>query len=45
MSTLWRKAVRFKIISRQLAAVIVGLLLAAPAYAQGTLRTELPIDL
>ena len=35
MSTVWRKAVRFKIISRQIAAVIVGLLLAAPAYAQG----------
>src|SRR4029077_10112827 len=35
MSTLWRKAVRFKNISRQIAAVTVGLLLAAPAYAQG----------
>ena len=35
MSTLWRKAVRFKIISRQIAAVTVGLLLAAPAFAQG----------
>jgi type IV secretory pathway VirB2 component (pilin) len=35
MSTLWRKAVRLNIISRQIAAVAVGLLLAAPAYAQG----------
>jgi type IV secretory pathway VirB2 component (pilin) len=35
MSTLWRKAVRLKTISRQIAAVGVGLLLAAPAYAQG----------
>ena len=35
MSTLWRKAVRFKIIFRQIAAVTVGLLLAATAYAQG----------
>src|SRR6476469_1331458 len=35
MITLWRKAVRLNIISRQIAAVAVGLLLAAPAYAQG----------
>jgi len=35
MSTIWRKTVRFNIISRQIAAVAVGLLLAAPAYAQG----------
>ena len=35
MRTLWRKAVRLNIISRQIAAVAVGLLLAAPAYAQG----------
>src|SRR6204780_124656 len=35
MSTLWRKAVRFKIVSRQIGGVTVGLLLAAPAYAQG----------
>ena len=35
MSTLWRKAVRFNIISRQIAAVALGLVLAAPAYAQG----------
>ena len=35
MSTLWQKAVRFNIISRQIAAVAVGLILAAPAYAQG----------
>lgn len=35
MITLWRKAVRFKTISRQITAVAVGLLLAAPAYAQG----------
>ena len=35
MNTLWRKGVRFKIISRQIATVAVGLLLAAPAYAQG----------
>jgi type IV secretion system protein TrbC len=35
MSTLRRKAVRLNIISRQIAAVAVGLLLAAPAYAQG----------
>ena len=35
MSKLWRNAIRFKIISRQIAAVAVGLFLAAPAYAQG----------
>ena len=35
MNTLWRKAVRFKISSRQIAAIAVGLLLAAPVYAQG----------
>lgn len=35
MITLWRKAVRLNMISRQIAAVAVGLLLAAPAYAQG----------
>lgn len=35
MITLWRKAVRVNIIYRQIAAVAVGLLLAAPAYAQG----------
>ena len=35
MITLWRKAVRLNMISRQIAAVGVGLLLAAPAYAQG----------
>jgi 1,4-dihydroxy-2-naphthoate octaprenyltransferase len=34
MSTLWRKAVRLKTISTQIAAVTVGLLLAVPAYAQ-----------
>jgi type IV secretion system protein TrbC len=35
MNTLWLKAARFKNISRQIAVVAVGLLLAAPAYAQG----------
>ena len=35
MITLWRKAVQLNIIFRQIAAVAVGLLLAAPAYAQG----------
>ena len=35
MNTLWRKAARFKIISRQIAVVAVALFLAAPAYAQG----------
>ena len=35
MITLGRKAIRFRIISRQIAAVAVGLFLAAPAYAQG----------
>jgi len=35
MSTLWRKALRFKIITRQIAGVAVGLLLTAPVYAQG----------
>jgi len=35
MNTLWRKAARFKIISRQIVVVTVGLILAAPAYAQG----------
>jgi type IV secretory pathway VirB2 component (pilin) len=34
MRTLWRKAIQFKIISRQIAAVALGLLLAAPAFAQ-----------
>ena len=35
MITLWRKVVRLNIISRQIAAVAVGLVIAAPAYAQG----------
>ena len=35
MNTPWRKAARFKTISRQIAVVAVGLILAAPAYAQG----------
>ena len=35
MRTLWPKAVRFNIIFRQIAAIGVGLVLAAPAYAQG----------
>ena len=35
MNTLWRKAVRFKIIFRQIAVVAMGLILAAPAFAQG----------
>jgi len=33
MRTLWRKAIQFRIISRQVAAVALGLLLA-PAFAQ-----------
>jgi type IV secretory pathway VirB2 component (pilin) len=35
MTTLCRKAIRFRIISRQIAVFAVGLLLAAPAFAQG----------
>src|SRR5579863_175877 len=34
MSILRRKAIQFKFISRQIAAVGLGLLLAAPAFAQ-----------
>src|SRR5271154_6067127 len=34
MSILWRKAIQFRTISRQIAAVALGLLLAAPAFAQ-----------
>ena len=44
MSTLWRKAVRLKIISRQIAAVAVGLVLAAPAYAQGNSPWESAVN-
>jgi type IV secretory pathway VirB2 component (pilin) len=34
MSILWRKAIQFRTISRQIAVVALGLLLAAPAFAQ-----------
>src|SRR6202049_2767321 len=34
MSILWRKAIQFRTISRQIAAVALGLLLVAPAFAQ-----------
>ena len=34
MSILWRKAIKFRTIYRQIAAVALGLLLAAPAFAQ-----------
>src|ERR1700677_2699838 len=34
MNILWRKAIQFRTISRQIAAVALGLLLAAPAFAQ-----------
>ena len=34
MRSLWRLAIRFKKVSRQVLAVAVGLLLAAPAFAQ-----------
>src|SRR5260370_30979724 len=36
MKTLWRKASRLRHTPRTLAAVAVGLLLAVPAFAQGT---------
>src|SRR5260370_33987535 len=36
MKALWRKASRLRHTPRTLAAVAVGLLLAAPAFAQGT---------
>ena len=35
MRPLWNKALRFKKAFRQLIAVAAGLLLAAPAFAQG----------
>jgi type IV secretory pathway VirB2 component (pilin) len=35
MKTLWRRASRLTCVPRTLAAVAVGLLLAAPAFAQG----------
>jgi hypothetical protein len=35
MRPLWSKALRFRKIFRQLAAAALGLLLAAPAFAQG----------
>src|ERR1700688_2542783 len=34
MNILWRKAIQFRSISRQIAAIALGLLLAAPAFAQ-----------
>src|ERR1700691_6286510 len=34
MSILGRKAIQFRAISRQIAAVALGLILAAPAFAQ-----------
>src|SRR5260221_11863956 len=34
MSILWRKAIQFRTISKQIAAVALGLILAAPAFAQ-----------
>ena len=36
MKTLWRTASRLRHTPRTLAAVALGLLLAAPAFAQGT---------
>ena len=36
MKTLWRRASRLRHTPRTLAAVALGLLLAAPAFAQGT---------
>jgi len=36
MRPLWSKALRSKNVFRQLTAVALGLLLAAPAFAQGT---------
>jgi len=34
MTILWRKAIQFRTISRQVAAAALGLFLAAPAFAQ-----------
>ena len=34
MRSLWRLAIRFRKVSRQALAVLVGLLLATPAFAQ-----------
>src|ERR1700680_4461043 len=36
MRTIWQNAIRLKAVSRQALAVAVGLLLAAPAFAQAT---------
>ena len=36
MRTIWQNAIRLKAVSRQVLAVAVGLLLAAPAFAQAT---------
>ena|SRR5438128_391200 len=36
MRKIWRKAIRYKNAFRQLLALIVGLLAAAPAFAQST---------
>jgi len=44
MRKLWRKAIQFKIISRQTAAVAFGLLLAAPAFAQANSPWESAVN-
>jgi type IV secretory pathway VirB2 component (pilin) len=36
MRTIWQNPIRLKAVSRQALAVAVGLLLAAPAFAQAT---------
>ncbi len=36
MRTIWQNAIRLKAVSRQAFAVAVGLILAAPAFAQAT---------
>ncbi len=44
MRSLWRLAIRFKKVSRQALAVAVGLLLAAPAFAQANSPWEKAVN-
>ena len=44
MSILWRKAIQFRTISRQIAAVALGLILAAPAFAQANSPWESAVN-
>src|ERR1700674_2433902 len=44
MSILWRKAIQFRTISRQIAAVALGLLLAATALARAISPWEIAVN-